>query len=78
MITQSHIVHETPVLYAFNGATKQLGIAHDRMRFWDWRRFVGAEIGELHTLDDWEWLYDRFVEWEDARAEAETQADALM
>jgi hypothetical protein len=74
-----HIVHDTPILYAWNAMVKQLNINHDRYDFGMW---IGGESHELHTLDEWAEMYDAYLDAvqtaHDARAEAETQADALV
>jgi hypothetical protein len=47
----------------------------------DWPVFVewmGPMGDECYTLDEWRKWYDRFHQNADARAEAETQADALV
>ena len=74
-----HIVHDKPVLYAWNGMVKQLNIDEHRYDFGIW---LGAESHELHSLDWWAEQYDAYLDAvqaaRDARDEAETLADALI
>ena len=73
------IVHDKPVLYAWNGMVRQLNINHDRYDFGIW---LGSESHELHTLDWWAGQYDEYLDAvqkaHDARAEKSTQAEALV
>ena len=64
--------------YDFNWAWRRVGIYRDRMRFHEW--LAGNEVDPigLYTEAAWFTLYDRFVQWEDARDLANTQACALM
>jgi hypothetical protein len=65
-----------PRRYGFNGATRLLNINGDRERFHRWcGRFVN--LGRAYTPGAWQFYYDAFVAYEDARDLDDTQQDAL-
>ena len=68
--------YRRPTRYGFNGATRMLNINRDRERF---HRWCGKMVNLSNAYDEGTWriYYRAFVQCEDARDLADTQADAL-
>ena len=64
--------------YAFNGATKALGINEEREAFHGWCKAHRVfDFGREYTLRGWLGFFDSFLSQDDAQDLADTQTDSL-
>ena len=61
--------------YSYNAAFPKLNIGLDWLTFKKW---LGSQIDECFTLDQWNDLYDKFQAHKAAASERDTLLDALM